>query len=251
MTCVRKDFDKNDAGTYSEDLSFNVVVNGDAKSGSQPGDITFEISAEDATTRTDDTDGNSLTVTSAPRWNLQKTIYTSSPHTKDNGDKGWLIQYVFIVEVDEVDGETDEVSALLGNESMGKSATFEFNDDLSEVSPNAELIDCSMEGRYPYRDGYVGAIHPLTYSGTGSIYGTTNPKRKIPQLRGEQLVTCTQVGQNIAIKVDNVDATLSDRPTQNYYGNPLPVNRAYAAIGVIGVFVPIDDVKNSNLPDRY
>ena len=76
MICVRKGFDKNDVGTYSEDLPFNVIVKGETLSGTKPGDVTFEISAEDATTISDDTDGYSLTVTAAPRWNLQKSYYT-------------------------------------------------------------------------------------------------------------------------------------------------------------------------------
>jgi flavin reductase (DIM6/NTAB) family NADH-FMN oxidoreductase RutF len=238
MYCVRKNFDANDVGTYSEDLPFNVIVKGETLSRTQPGDVTFEISAEDATTVSDDTDGYSLEVTSAPRWNLQKWYYTVISKQEVDGVNGWIMDYKFYIEVDEVSGEVDNASALVGNESMGKSATFTFTDDLSAVSPNAKLVDCSMNGRYTNRDGHTGGGDPRTYSWDGY------PERSIPQAKGEQQITCTQTGSSIAVEVSNVDATLSFYPTRDWNGNALPVNRGIAAIGNIYVFVPASDVQD-------
>ena len=238
MTCVRKDFDKNDVGTYSEDLPFSVIVKGETLSRTKPGDVTFEISAEDAITVSDDTDGYSLEVTSAPRWNLQKWYYTVISKQEIDGVNGWIMDYKFYIEVDEVTGEIDNASALVGNESMGKSATFTFTDDLSEVAPNAKLVDCSMNGRYTNRDGHTGGGDPRTFSWDGYS------ERSIPQVKGEQQITCTQTGSNIAVEVSNVDATLSFYPTRDWNGNALPVNRGIAAIGNIYVFVPVSDVQD-------
>ncbi len=245
MICVRKDFDKNDVGTYSEDLPFNVIVKGETLSKTKPGDITFEISAEDAPTVSDDTDGYSLEVTAAPRWNLQKSMYTAVTGYEHNGVKGWLMDYKFYIEVDEVSGEVDNASALVGNESMGKDATFTFKDDMSELSPNATLVGCSFKGRFTNQDGYVGSADPLTYSGTGSLYATTvtYDARRITQTADERTINCTQSGSTIDIEAQHIDATLTNYPKLDYVGNALPVNRGIAAIGSIYIFVPLDDVK--------
>ena len=243
MVCVRKDFDKNDVGTYSEDLPFNVIVKGETLSKTKPGDITFEISAEDATTVSDDTDGYSLEVTAAPRWNLQKSMYTAITGYEHNGVKGWLMDYKFYIEVDEVDGEIDNASALVGNESMGKDATFTFKDDMSELSPNATLVGCSFKGRFTNQDGYVGSADPLTYSGPGSIWGDSYGERKIAQTADEREIICTQTGTTIDITAKHIDATLTNYPKLDYRGYALPVNRGIAAIGSIYIFVPLDDVK--------
>ena len=244
MICVRKDFDKNDVGTYSEDLPFNVIVKGETLSGTKPGDVTFEISAEDATTISDDTDGYSLTVTAAPRWNLQKSMYTAVTGYDHNGVKGWLMDYKFYIEVDEVYGEVDNASALVGNESMGKDATFTFKDDMSQLSPNATLVGCSFKGRFTNQDGYVGTTDPVTFNGAGSIYGDgVKTERKIAQTADEREITCTQSGTTIDITARHIDATLTNYPKFDYLGNALPVNRGIAAIGSIYVFVPLDDVK--------
>jgi uncharacterized repeat protein (TIGR01451 family) len=243
MTCVRFAFDKNDVGTYSEDLPFNVIVKGETLSKTKPGDITFEISAEDATTKSDDTDGYSLTVTAAPRWNLQKSMYTAITGYEHNGVKGWLMDYKFYIEVDEVNGEIDNASALVGNESMGRDATFTFKDDMSNLAPHAELVGCSFKGRFVQQDGYVGSADPLTYSGEGSIWGDSYPERKIAQTADEREIICTQSGSTIDVTAKHIDATLTNYPKLDYRGYKLPVNRGIAVIGSIYVFVPLDDVK--------
>jgi len=241
MTCVRSNFDNSQVGTVAEDLPFNVRVKGGALDGSQPGDIQFTVSVDDGSIpKTDDTDGTSLTVTAAPRWNLQKSIYTAIPGKEHDGENGYIVDYKFYIETDEVNGEIDNVFSVLGNESMGSSATFNFIDKIDELSPNATLIGCSMDGRYTNRDGYVGSADPVTKS--DGIYSQF-ADRTIPQAGGEQQITCTQNGTDIAVAVSNIDATLNNYPTKSYNGYDLPVNRAIAAIGSIYIFVPLSDVE--------
>ncbi len=259
IVCERKDFDKAETGTKAEDLIFNVRVLGGTPSGTQPGDITFKVEAPDADTKTDTTDGNSLTVTAAPRWNLQKSMYTTfaGKEYDIDGDgvkeKGWILDYKFYIESDEVSGEIDNANPIVGNESMGKDATFEFTDDMSGLPPHAKVVGCGFTGAYnrPNQtndgdggDGYDGSADPISFNGAGSVHGDNYPERHIPQPKNEQTVTCTQTGDSVAIKVEHIDATLNHYPTKDYYGNDLPVNRAIAAMGNIYVFIPLDDVKN-------
>ena len=249
IICERKDFDKNDAGTYSEDLTFNVRVKGGTPNGAQPGDIKFKVEAPNADAKEDTTDGNSLTVTASPRWNLQKSMYTTwaGQEYDIDGDgvkeKGWVLDYKFYIESDEVNGETDSVNPIVGNESMGKDRTFEFTDDMSGLPPHAKIMSCNMTGRWDRKDGYDGGADPLTYYGDGSIYGNSYPERHIIAAKDEQKITCIQNGSTATIKVEHVDATLDHYPTKDYAGRDLPKNRAIAAIGNIQVFIPLDDVK--------
>jgi len=245
IVCVRKDFDKNDVGTYAEDLTFNVRVRGGTPNGATPGDISFDIEGTNATKKSDGTDGNSLTVTAAPRWNLQKSQYTRWAGKEYNGKKGWIVDYYFYIESDEVNGETDDVNPIVGNESMGEDTTFTFTDDMSSLTPNTELMECRTSGRYDHKDGYVGSTNPLTCTGDGCIYGS-DPKyadRQILSPKGKQEISCNKNGDKIAITLKHVDATLNHYPTKDYAGRDLPKNRAIAAIGSITMFVPVDDVK--------
>ncbi|MCD5380839.1 hypothetical protein LR004_02830, partial [Candidatus Gracilibacteria bacterium] len=158
-------------------------------------------------------------------------------------EKGWIMDYKFYIESDEVSGEIDDVNSIVGNESMGKDATFTFDNDMSGLPPHATLIGCSMNGRYSSKDGYVGSSDPVTYFGTGSINGDTYPERNILTAKDEQKITCTQSGNQVAIKVEHVDASLDRYPTKSYSGDDIPVNRAIAAIGSIYIFIPIEDVQ--------
>jgi len=251
IVCVRKDFDKNDAGTYAEDLTFNVRVRGGTPNGTKPGDIKFKVEAPNATAIEDDTDGYSLTVTASPRWNLDKAfgalgIYSGQKVTINGEEKeGYIIDYRILIETDEVNGEVDNTFSLLGNESLGDDATITFKDDLSQISPNAKLLECRTTGRQyntTTRDGYVGTNLPITFSGPGSIR-ESQVDSHIPQKKGEQQVTCSQNGSDVSVEIKHVDATLDHYPTRDYYNNPLPVNRAIASIVMVSVFVPLEDVK--------
>ena len=254
IVCVRKDFDKNDAGTYAEDLSFNVRVRGGTPSGTKPGEIKIKVEAPNATATEDTTDGYSLTVTASPRWNLDKSfgayaIRSGQKVTIDGEEKeGWIVDYRILVETDEVRGEVDNTYSLLGNESLGEDATIAFKDDISDISPNAKLLDCRTTGREystTTRDGYFGSNLPISCTGDGCIFGDALDKRnrQIQQPKEQQQISCTQNGTDINVKIEHVDATLNHYPTEDYYGHPLPVNRAIASMSIISVFIPLDDVK--------
>ena len=234
ITCVRKNFDKNKVWSYSEDLSFPVRVLWWTPNGTTPWDISISISSKNATQVTDDTNNTSLIVTASPHWNLQKSLYTLSYWYEHNWVKWDLIYYKYYIEVDEVSWETDNVSGALWNESLWKDAHITFTDDLSEVSPNAELIDCIPD--------------TLTYLNWWDPYHSYNsnyPDRSVATPDGTQQITCTQanIWENISVDLKHLDASLDHYPTKDYSWNALPVNRYIAAIWIVRVFVPISDVE--------
>ena len=257
IDCVRKDFDTNDVGSYSEQMTFSVKVEGDAVNGSIPGDITFSIKEPTGTagTLTDGVeDGNSanlLKVTASPRWNIDKHdgpgYYTTSYGVNDaDGNPGWYLWYNFTIEVDEVPGETDDpINPSLGNEALkgGTNATVTFTDDLSNISPNAKLVTWDTNGNFSPTsnacdmDNYTNSDEPFPY------LNTTYPDRSIPLARGTMGVTCTQTGTTVAVEVTGIDGTLTNAPIRSQNGTLLPVNRNIAAIGVLRVFVPLSDVE--------
>ena len=254
IVCVRKDFDKHKAGTYSEDLPFQVRVKGGAPDGTQPGDIKFKIESLNADTKEDTTDNNTLTITGSPKWNIYVGHYpyfytTTNP---DTGEKGYYVTLKFRIGPDEVDGEEDNTNPALGNESMGKDATFEFTDVLDKMSPHAKLLYCSTKGRThtlesAKDDGFIGYDEPITYYGEGSIHNYPQYKdRHILAQPNEQKITCSKSGNKISVKIEHVDATLNSYPTKNYLGQMLPKSRALASIATIHFFVPYSDIKKGN-----
>jgi hypothetical protein len=113
LTCVRSNY--TTAPAYSEDIPFNVVVKGGTPNGTTPGDISITIDSDNGTAFQDDV-GESIIVTAAPRWNIEKSYYTISRNYQHNGVVGDLIWYIYRLEVDEVPGATDTTSSVLGNE---------------------------------------------------------------------------------------------------------------------------------------
>ena len=254
VVCVRKDFDIHSADTYSEDLPFQVRVMGGAPNGTQPGDIKFKIESLNADLKEDTTDGNTLTITGSPKWNIYAAHYpyfyvATDP---DSGEKGYYVTLKFRVGPDEVTGEEDNVNPAIGNESMGKDATFQFTDTLDKMPPNAKLLYCSMKGRTYTQDsakddGFIGYDEPITYFGEGSIHNASQYiDSHILSAPDEQTITCSQTGNEIAVKIEHVDATLNHYPTKNYLGKALPKSRALASIATIHFFVPYSDIRKGN-----
>ena len=258
ISCVRKNFDTNDTGSFAEDMAFPVRVEGDAANGSIPGDITFAI--DDPTDSGPVSDGvedgqasNLIKVTASPRWNIDKHAgpgyYTTTyGATDDQGNKGWVLWYQFSIEVDEVDGEDDSAPGKLGNEALsgGTDASVTFVDDITNISPNAKLVTWDANGNFSPdtnpcdMDYYTNGDEPYSY------FNATYPDRSIKTPKETMSVSCTpDVGnpKNINVTVDHIDGTLTDAPIKNINGGLLPVNRAIAAIGVMRVFVPISDVE--------
>ena len=251
IICVKKDFDTNDVGSFAEDMSFAVKVEGDALNGSKPGYISFSVDtpsnnnapSSDTTQTTNGGDDDLIVITASPRWNIDKSggagYYTlqygqTNPNTNE---LGYIIWYNFMIEVDEVSGEIDNpINPSLGNEAMqgGSDATVTFTDDLSQISPNAVLATWSSTG--------CGMVHS-NGDEPYPVPNATYPDRSISAPNGPLAVTCTQTGQLVSVIVEHVDATLTNAPIKNRNGGLLPVNRKIAAIGTIKVFVPLSDVE--------
>ena len=261
IICERRDFDTNDTGSYAEQLPFSVKVKGDTPNNATPGDITFDVEEPTGTAGTvtdgiiNGNDDFRIKVTASPRWNIDKHggagYYTTQYGQTDpnTGEKGWVLWYNFTVEVDEVvPGESSNANPVVGNESLmgGTDATVNFTDDLSQVSPNARLVTWSADGNFdPVSnpcavDAHTNSDEPFP------AYNATYPDRSIPVEAGGlgvgMDVTCTQNGTDVAVEVTHVDGTLTYAPTKTRTGALLPVNRKYAVIGVIRVFIPLDDV---------
>ena len=251
ITCFKQDFDTNNVGSFAEDLSFSVKVEGDAVNGSTPGYVAFSIEtpsnvnapSTDTTQTANGTDEDLIIVTASPRWNIDKSggagYYTlqygqTNPITNE---LGYIIWYNFMIEVDEVAGEVDNpINPSLGNEALfgGSDATVTFTDDLSNISPNAVLATWSDTGC------------DMTHSNSDEPYAVPNatyPDRSVSAPNAPLAVTCTQSGSNVAVSVEHIDGTLTNAPTKTQTGALLPVNHKIAAIGTIKVFVPLSDVE--------
>lgn len=96
LTCIRE----NLGASWSEILELQVRVEGNAPNGSTPGDILVKYEAPSTTTITDGVrdgnDANLIKVTASPRWNIQKSRYTTLAGKQDDlGNDGWYIYYKF------------------------------------------------------------------------------------------------------------------------------------------------------------
>ena len=257
ITCVRKDFDTNNTGSYAEVSPFPVRVEGDTPNNTVPGDISFTIS--DTTGSPTATDGvedanpaNLLTVTAAPRWNIDKTRYTTLfGVTDDLGNSGYEVRFNFSVEVDEVNGVTDTAVGQLGNEALlgGSDATITFIDDLSAVSPNAKLV--TWDPQLFFTDSaYPTGLNPCEMDNYSNIvYPSSNatfPDRSVPVAAGVSTISCIPtIGDpsKIQITLQHIDGTLTNAPKKDTAGGLLSVRKAIAAVGTIRVFVPITDIE--------
>jgi len=255
IVCVRENFDKNRAGTYAEDLAFQVRVKGSTPDGIQPGDIAFKISSKNSVDKNDTTDGYSLTVTASPRWNLYVGHYPyfyQGVDPDDNKTRGYFVTFKYRIGTDEVEGEEDDVNPALGNESMGKDRTFSFVDHLTKMPPNAKLLYCSTKGRThlldKYKDdGFIGYDEPITFYDTNSIrYGESYKDRHILASNNEQTISCKKDGDDLSVDIRGVDATLDNYPTKNFNGGALPLSRAIATIATAHFFVPFSDIEKGN-----
>jgi uncharacterized repeat protein (TIGR01451 family) len=235
MACVRSGYDKNGIGSYSEDLPFNIKILPSTLNGVQPGSLSMTITGTSAT-KTDTTENNSITITAAPKWNIQKTGYTVVENQTFNGKTGYIIKYLYYLEADEVTGETETASAVLGNEALGENFTLEFDDNityLTNSTTNAELVGCKIE--------YSGGADPYP------SYNSTYPDRSVATPLANMTQTCTQTGgagSTIHLIHTGIDASMMHVPTKTRSGAITPLTRSTIAIGNIEIFVPATDVSN-------
>ena len=233
LICVRTAFDSNGVWAYSEDLPLWVKVLGWNENGYKPGDIWCTSESPKAKSLSAWTNNTSMTITASPRRNMKDAIYTVQAWQTYNGKKWWFIYYKNYIWVDEVNGEIDSVWWFLGNESLWWDATITYTKDLSRISPNAELIDCSPD------TAWINWWDPLNY------FDPNYPSRSVSTPQWVQSMWCVSSWPwwTVDVTVKHLDATLNHYPTYDRRGNALPVNRKIAAINMVRVFVPIDDVK--------
>lgn len=240
MTCVRSGYDKNGIGSYSEDVPFNIKVLPNTENGVQPGPLNFTITGV-TSSNTDTTETNTITITAAPKWNLQKTVSQVVENYNHNGVNGYLIKYLYYLEADEVANEVESSSAVLGNEALGKNFTLEFDDNLTYLPSttggangnNAQLVSCQI--------AYSTSNDPYP------SYNATNPERSVATPLADMVQTCTQTGgagSTIHIKHTGIDASLEHVPTKSQNGGITPLTRTTVAIGNIEIFIPNTDVTN-------
>ena len=231
LTCVRT----NDASiSYSEDSPFHVKVKASTPNNTKTGEISFSISSDGLETKTDGTEAE-LTITAKPMWNIQnKHVETFSGQTNKNGDEGYIIRYAYILEADEVIDENETSSAVLGNEALADGLTLSFTDDVSKISPNAELIGCSISGA-------EGGYEPYPW------YHEDAPEKSVGSLESALSVSCDQsaIGDDVTIEYTGIDTSLKHVPTLYANGGIIPKTRMPVASGTIDIFVPIDDIKNA------
>ncbi len=229
LTCVRDD---DFSISHSEDSPFYVKVKGSAPNNLKTGVISFSISSDGLETKTDDTDGYELTVTAKPMWNIQKAHVSTQEKQTVDGVTGYIIRYAFLLEADEVNGEVDTTSPVLGNEALGKDFELHFTDDVSQISSNAKLIGCSLSGA-------EGGSQPYPW------YHSDEPEKSVASREEDLNITCSQDGTEITVDYIGIDASLEHVPTLYANGGIIPKTRMPIASGVIDIFVPEDDVKNA------
>jgi hypothetical protein len=231
LTCIRTE----DASiSYSEDTPFYIKVKANTPNNTKTGEISFSIESEGLESKADGTDGYGLTVTAKPMWNIQKRHVETLEGETFNGEEGYIIRYAYLLEADEVAGEEETSSAVLGNEALGADFSLHFVDDVSQISPNAELVGCSVAGA-------EGSYEPYPW------YHEDTPERSVGSLESDLSVSCVQSGKGGDITIDytGIDATLNHVPTYYAYGGIIPKTRIPVASGVIDIFVPLEDIKNA------
>ena len=240
LTCVRT----NDAHiSYSEDSPFYVKVKGNTPNDIKTGPISFTISTDGLESKSDDTDGYGLTVTASPKWNIEKKYVTYYANKRNDID-GYIIRYAYLLEADEVKGEEDTTSAVMGNEALGKNITLDFTDDVSKISPNAELVSCAVSGASTSYEPYPW-------------YNSSHPERSVGSLKEDLNVTCSQSGgkgTEVSVVYSGIDASLEHVATKTGSGRNLPATRLALASGVINIFIPLTDINttdNAKSNDTY
>ena len=235
MTCIR---DSLDSGTV-EKIDFAVNVLQSAKNGTELPAFSFSVSSSDldseVTVDTDTqitTDDDRLTITAAPRWNIDIDRSIIENDYNNSGTMGYLIHFPFALEMDHVDGAVDDIDSYVGSEQLGDDFALNINAEITSTSPsnNAQNIECVGQ----YTDY---ALYPYGY------YKEDAPKMSVATPLGEASINCAQSDNKVAITYEHIDASMNHIPTQTRTGNSLPTFRKFAEIGELKIFVPYDDIK--------
>ena len=215
---------------YAEDLNFVARVLGDNPNGTTSGLASAEFGGPDSPSIIDDLSAvPDVTLTSAPRLNLRKSLLTFRSQTV-NGVLGVAVFYTYWLETWQQDtngNPTDDPNPLLGNEVVTQPITF--TEDLSAISPNAFVAGCSVNpgtsGTYP-----LSPFNPADPDASVLDAGTNSCSATGPTATGS--VTVTHTG---------ADLSLSHSPSAARNGTPFPADRRIAAFGTIQIHIPQTD----------
>ncbi|ARJ04159.1 hypothetical protein GCM10010988_28860 [Cnuibacter physcomitrellae] len=210
ITCQRS-LPANSTGA----IPISVTVDGTNPNGTQ---IVTDLTADSAPSGTATT-----TIVAAPNFDLKKNIYSFSGALQRDGVWGRYIAYSWGVTAP---------SSLKGSENIAGPVTF--IDDVSGVSPHAQLQDCppvsaTLEG------------YPLPYSVIG-ITSTSNANNSVINTGNQSCSQPGGPGTPITITLTNPDWSANTLPTATAAGSPIASGTNWVATGVFFLFVPVDDI---------
>ncbi|MDN4640572.1 SdrD B-like domain-containing protein [Agreia sp. PsM10] len=163
------------------------------------------------------------TIVAAPNFDLKKNIFAFSAATVLNGELGRYASYVWAVSAP---------TSLKGSENL--TSPFTFVDDVSGVSPNAQLISCPA-----ITAGYEGYHMPY------SAIGITPAANAGNSVANSGTTNCTQpngAGTDIQVTVTGADLSADSIPTLSADSNPVAGGSNYVATGIVFLFIPTSDI---------
>lgn len=208
---------------WAADLDFAAKVLGTLPNNASVGVQSVTLDGPNSTPVTASTISD-LTVTAAPRLDLQKRSSSFTPATR-GGVSGVNITYRLWI------GLWDNVGPdpLLGYENITQNLTF--TEDLSAISPNAYIYSCSSTAGnniFPY-----------------ATYNSSQPERSVNNSGTMSCPTGVAATGSVPITLSGADLSFSHIPSLNKLGNSLQADYKVASFAIIGVFVPFSDIPAS------
>ncbi len=214
--------------SFASSFQVSARAMGDNPNGTTAGLASASIDAPNST-RVDVVDiPDDVTITSSPRMNLRKQYLSEVPVTV-NGEIFLSVNYTWWIESwkhDINNNTADDPDPKLGNEMIAGPVMF--TEDLSKVSPNAYLNNCTLSttSTYPF-----------------STYNETFPERSVTDAG---TATCSDTGPTatgtVTVTVTGADFSLTHVPTQTRAGASLSSDRGIASFGTLNVYVPVSDI---------
>lgn len=214
-------------------LGSSPVVTLSAKALSQPDGTVLSFAPDAVSFKSDDPDAaaattapKAVTISSAPRLNMTKVAapYTSTNVLGPDGvTRGWSVQYGVTISVPAMN-----TKGVRGYQTPDQPVSF--IDDLSGISPNAQLIevkggDITNHAEFPlFSRTSAGKADAISNGGTWT--GTVDPANP----------------QKVTVSIANADLSASHIPTVGRGGAAIADNKGYLTLGTITVFVPLSDV---------
>jgi len=218
--------------SWATTLTFFATVDGKLANGTVTGLQSAEIGGAASTTLPANLSALSdQIVTATPRINLKKQTAWYVATTR-NGVSGVDMRYRFWVglwDKDRNGNTSDDPDPRLGHENV--TSAISWTEDMSAVSSNAYLVDCSTSSSAAFPYTTFDPLYPhrsVTNAGSPSCSNTG------PTATGTQTVT-----------LSGADLSLEHYPTQNRNGGALPADYKYASVGVVRVFIPYSDIEDA------